>query len=180
MGAIHNAIDKLLNEHDVARITGLSVASVRRWRLLRQGPKYLKIGAAVRYKPEDISAWLESRPNGGRLPGAVETRPTRANSAWADGGRRRISVSDWKPLNCDGLRGFLTLSLPSGLVIHKCQLIETGGGCWVGLPAHRFQAANGSIHYVPLIDFATKSARRDFESAALEAVERFLRARGEW
>ena len=68
MGAIHNAIDPLLNEHDVARITGLSVASVRRWRLLRQGPKYLKIGAAVRYRPEDISAWLETRPTGGEHP----------------------------------------------------------------------------------------------------------------
>jgi predicted DNA-binding transcriptional regulator AlpA len=65
MGAIHSAIENLLNEYDVARITGLSVASVRRWRLLRQGPKYLKIGAAVRYKAEDISAWLESRPTGG-------------------------------------------------------------------------------------------------------------------
>jgi predicted DNA-binding transcriptional regulator AlpA len=65
MGAVHNVIENLLNEHDVARITGLSVASVRRWRLLRQGPKYLKIGAAVRYKAEDVSAWLESRPSGG-------------------------------------------------------------------------------------------------------------------
>ena len=65
MAAVHNPINNLLNEHDVARITGLSVASVRRWRLLRQGPKYLKIGAAVRYKPEDITAWLESRPTGG-------------------------------------------------------------------------------------------------------------------
>lgn len=65
MGTVHNTIESLLNEHDVARITGLSVASVRRWRLLRQGPKYLKIGAAVRYKPEDITAWLESRPTGG-------------------------------------------------------------------------------------------------------------------
>ena len=61
----NNSIEALLNEHDVARLTGLSVASVRRWRLLRQGPRYLKIGAAVRYKPEDISAWLESRPSGG-------------------------------------------------------------------------------------------------------------------
>jgi predicted DNA-binding transcriptional regulator AlpA len=61
----NNTLETLLNEHDVARITGLSVASVRRWRLLRQGPKYLKIGAAVRYKSEDISAWLESRPSGG-------------------------------------------------------------------------------------------------------------------
>lgn len=61
-------LQSLLNEFDVARITGLSVASVRRWRLLRQGPKYLKIGAAVRYKPEDVAAWLESRPVGGEQP----------------------------------------------------------------------------------------------------------------
>lgn len=58
-------LSTLLNEHDVARITGLSVASVRRWRLLRQGPKFIKIGAAVRYKTEDIRTWLESRPTGG-------------------------------------------------------------------------------------------------------------------
>jgi predicted DNA-binding transcriptional regulator AlpA len=55
----------LVTEHEVARVTGLSVASVRRWRLFRQGPKFLKIGAAVRYKPEDLDAWLESRPVGG-------------------------------------------------------------------------------------------------------------------
>jgi len=57
--------DVLLNEYDVARITGLSVASVRRWRLLKQGPRYIKIGVAVRYRPSDIAAWLESRPTGG-------------------------------------------------------------------------------------------------------------------
>jgi predicted DNA-binding transcriptional regulator AlpA len=65
MVPISNAVAELLNERDVARITGLSVASVRRWRLLRQGPKYLKIGASVRYKAEDLTEWLESRPSGG-------------------------------------------------------------------------------------------------------------------
>jgi predicted DNA-binding transcriptional regulator AlpA len=64
--AIPNSIEELMNEHDIARITGLSVASVRRWRLLRQGPRYVKIGAAVRYKIEDVQAWLKSRPTGGR------------------------------------------------------------------------------------------------------------------
>jgi predicted DNA-binding transcriptional regulator AlpA len=63
--ATPNTLEELLNEFDVARITGLSVGSVRRWRLLRQGPRFLKIGAAVRYKPEDVSAWLQSRPSGG-------------------------------------------------------------------------------------------------------------------
>ncbi len=68
MGAPHNTtIEHLLNEHDVARITGLSVASVRRWCLLKTGPRVIKIGAACRYRREDLAAWLDSRPTiGGR------------------------------------------------------------------------------------------------------------------
>jgi len=58
-------IGPLLNEFSVAEILGVSVATVRRWRLLRQGPKYLKIGAAVRYDPQALSTWLASRPTGG-------------------------------------------------------------------------------------------------------------------
>lgn len=65
MATANNTLEGLLNEHDVARVTGLSVASVRRWRLLRQGPKFLKLNSAVRYRPEDVAAWLESRPSGG-------------------------------------------------------------------------------------------------------------------
>jgi predicted DNA-binding transcriptional regulator AlpA len=65
MGTIRNTLIHLLNEYEVAETFSVSVATVRRWRLLRQGPKYLKLGAAVRYKPEDILAWLESRPSGG-------------------------------------------------------------------------------------------------------------------
>lgn len=57
----------LLNEWDVARITGMSIGSVRRWRLLGQGPRYLKLGFAVRYRPEDVQTWLDSRPSGGEL-----------------------------------------------------------------------------------------------------------------
>jgi predicted DNA-binding transcriptional regulator AlpA len=76
MASANNTLEALLNEHDVARVTGLSVSSVRRWRLFRQGPKYLKIGAAVRYKPEDISAWLETRPTGGESnPNRSAVRP---------------------------------------------------------------------------------------------------------
>ena len=73
MSATHNAIETLLNEYDVARITRLSVASIRRWRLLRQGPKYLKIGSSVRYRAEDVASWLESRPTGGEQ-GRPESR----------------------------------------------------------------------------------------------------------
>ncbi len=44
----------------------MSVASLRRWRLLKIGPKFLRVGGrAIKYRPEDLQAWLESRPVGG-------------------------------------------------------------------------------------------------------------------
>jgi len=66
MAIANNTIDALLNEHDVARITGLSVATIRRWRLFAQGPRYIKVsGSAVRYRPDDVRAYLDNRPTGG-------------------------------------------------------------------------------------------------------------------
>ncbi len=103
-----------------------------------------------------------------------------AKPAGASGGPRTITLYNWKPLNHRSLRGFLTLTLPSGIVIHNCQLIETGGRRWVGLPSRRFLIADGKVHFEPIIEFATRKARRNFERTALDAVERFLKARGEW
>ena len=58
-------LDSLLSDYDLAQLTGFSVHTIRRWRLLQQGPRYIKIGSSVRYRPEDVTAWLESRPTGG-------------------------------------------------------------------------------------------------------------------
>jgi predicted DNA-binding transcriptional regulator AlpA len=60
-----NGLETLLNEHDVARITRMSVAAVRRWRLLNYGPPNLKLGCSVRYDPRAVRDWLASRPAGG-------------------------------------------------------------------------------------------------------------------
>lgn len=51
----------LLNEYEVAERLKLSVATMRRWRLLRQGPKWLKLNSAVRYRPEDVQTYLDGR-----------------------------------------------------------------------------------------------------------------------
>ena len=65
MGTLSKVLIHLLNEHEVAEMLGVSVATVRRWRLLKQGPRYLKLGALCKYRVEDITAWLDSRPFGG-------------------------------------------------------------------------------------------------------------------
>ena len=66
MGALHNALEDLLDEHDLARLTKRSIASVRRDRLLKKGCPYIKIGSSVRYLPSDVEAWLGSLPSRGR------------------------------------------------------------------------------------------------------------------
>ena len=76
MATLGNSLEVLLTEHDVAQITGLSVATVRRWRLLRQGPRFVKINSAVRYRKEDISAWLETLPTGGEQERQPESQVT--------------------------------------------------------------------------------------------------------
>lgn len=49
---------RLLNEHETADYLNVSVATMRRWRLLKQGPVFRKLGACVRYRPEDIEAFI--------------------------------------------------------------------------------------------------------------------------
>ncbi|MBM3763410.1 MAG: helix-turn-helix domain-containing protein [Acidobacteria bacterium] len=52
----------LLNEREAARQLGVSVATIRRWRWLKQGgPIYRKIGARVLYDPGDLRAFVDAR-----------------------------------------------------------------------------------------------------------------------
>lgn len=51
---------EIMNEHQVAEHIGMSVATMRHWRLLRKGPKFIKIGSAVRYKRGDVEKWLDA------------------------------------------------------------------------------------------------------------------------
>lgn len=58
-------MNTLLTEEDVAMQLHVSVASVRRWRLEKRGPLFIKVGFLVRYRPEDVEAWLAALPTGG-------------------------------------------------------------------------------------------------------------------
>jgi hypothetical protein len=55
----------LLTEHDVSKQIRVSLGSLRRWRFIRQGPPFLKVGPLVRYRAEDVEAWPSAQPTGG-------------------------------------------------------------------------------------------------------------------
>lgn len=55
----------LLTEDDVSRQLHVSLAALRRWRLEGRGPRFIKVSALVRYRPEELEQWLASQPTGG-------------------------------------------------------------------------------------------------------------------
>lgn len=97
----------------------------------------------------------------------------KAKPAGTSGGHRELLVTDWKAHKTNTLQGFLSLTLPSGLVIHNCGLHQKGTARWIGLPSRQFRKGDGSTGYSPIIEFATKDAQRRFQAAALEAVDRY-------
>lgn len=51
----------LVNEDSAANFLGASVRSLQQWRVRGCGPKFIKIGRLVRYSPDDLKEWIESR-----------------------------------------------------------------------------------------------------------------------
>lgn len=47
-----DAVSELLNVHP---------STLAKWRVTGDGPKFVKIGSKVAYRPADIEAWLDSR-----------------------------------------------------------------------------------------------------------------------
>jgi hypothetical protein len=56
--------EHLLDVEDVARLLKISVSILCKWRLLGKGPAFVRIGAAVRYRPADVQAFIDEGARG--------------------------------------------------------------------------------------------------------------------
>ena len=53
-----------LNQESLARRWGMSPRTLERWRWLKQGPRYIKLGGHVAYRLEDIEAYETMQARG--------------------------------------------------------------------------------------------------------------------
>lgn len=51
---------RALTEREVSELLGLSVATLRAWRHRGQGPRFLRLGRAVRYLPADLEDFVSA------------------------------------------------------------------------------------------------------------------------
>jgi predicted DNA-binding transcriptional regulator AlpA len=50
-----------LASKEAANYIGVSIKSLEKWRLLREGPPYVKLTRAVRYRRADLDAFMAER-----------------------------------------------------------------------------------------------------------------------
>ncbi len=53
--------EHLLSTPTVAQITGLSQVTLRRWRSTGGGPRFVRLGRAVRYRSADVTDFVSAR-----------------------------------------------------------------------------------------------------------------------
>ncbi|EFD51811.1 DNA binding domain, excisionase family [Micrococcus luteus SK58] len=65
---------ELMTPDELSEYTGTPVHTLAHWRYVGRGPRFVKLGRAVRYRAEDVRAWLEAQTR----QSTAETGPSRA------------------------------------------------------------------------------------------------------
>ncbi len=56
--------EPLLKDTETAKRLNVSVFTLRNWRVDGKGPKWVTLGRAVRYRPEDLEQYIEQNKVG--------------------------------------------------------------------------------------------------------------------
>lgn len=54
-------MSEALDTHQAAAVAGLAPGTLRKMRISGEGPRFLKLGRAVRYRAADLEEWLSAR-----------------------------------------------------------------------------------------------------------------------
>ena len=64
--------EPLLTIQEVSTYLGIPVATLYQWRYQGTGPRVARMGRHLRYRIEDVDAWVNARSSVGSAAGSVE------------------------------------------------------------------------------------------------------------
>ena len=50
-----------ISSAELADQLNISIPTLARWRANKRGPRWIRVGRSIRYRTEDIEAWLQQR-----------------------------------------------------------------------------------------------------------------------
>jgi predicted DNA-binding transcriptional regulator AlpA len=81
--------ERLLTSNEAAAVFGLRVATLARWRWIGKGPRWIKVGGAVRYDPAELRRWIAAQTRCSTSDPSREWHDTRPDGAQ----RNRVPTS---------------------------------------------------------------------------------------
>lgn len=95
-----------------------------------------------------------------------------------------LIASNYRPVQKNTLKGFVDITFPeTGIIVKECSWHEGNGREWVSFPGkpqlnrdgtHRKDESTGKPLYTNVIEFADKTKRDGFNSAAIKAIYKLL------
>ncbi len=55
-------MDRLLKQKEVEELLGLAPSTIEQWRLRGRGPRWVRLGRAVRYRLSDLTEYMQGLP----------------------------------------------------------------------------------------------------------------------
>jgi excisionase family DNA binding protein len=52
--------DSLVTEVQTAELLNISIRTLQAWRIKLAGPRFVRVGRAIRYRRSDLIAWIEA------------------------------------------------------------------------------------------------------------------------
>jgi excisionase family DNA binding protein len=52
--------DSLVTEVQAAKFLNISIRTLQAWRIKLAGPRFVRVGRAIRYRRSDLIAWIEA------------------------------------------------------------------------------------------------------------------------
>lgn len=84
---------------------------------------------------------------------------------------RHIEISNWCAHSKGTLRGFFSVTLPSGMVINDCMLHQKNDARWIGLPAKPYEDKNNEKKWAIIVTFVDQEAEYRFRDQVLAALD---------
>src|SRR4051794_10493266 len=100
---------------------------------------------------------------------AADDRPTRPAS---------MTVQNFTPLSAGALVGFLDVTLPSGMVLHRCSIFTKDDRAWASPPSKQVigrdgtvqKTADGKARYEPTVSFVDRPTQERWSNAVVAAL----------
>lgn len=129
-----------------------------------KGRAFFKISVAAEKMNYQNQHNSKSQPLSPHLSGSADTTT--------------FTASNWKQIGRNTLTGTCDIETRSGFIFRSVMLHERDNKRWIQIASKEYKKENGTRGFVPVVEFASQEKWRQFNAAALAAIDTLLAAQG--